>query len=146
MGLADGGDAAVIVAVAGSGASVAAPNAVFQYADLWSSRTTWGGNDPPVGCGDFEGDRECKTSVVIPKGQVIILDVPAPRLYLLLIQGTLIFDPEATGPLELSAVYIIVHGGTLQIGTEDEPFTQQATITLYGHFGNTELPTFGAKV
>jgi hypothetical protein len=61
--------------------------------------------------------------------QTILLDVSPPRLFLILIQGTLIFDRKN---LHLQAVYILVKGGTLQIGTEAEPFEQQATITLYG--------------
>jgi hypothetical protein len=61
--------------------------------------------------------------------QTILLDVSPPRLFLILIQGTLIFHRK---DLHLQAVYILVKGGTLQIGTEAEPFEQQATITLYG--------------
>ncbi len=34
----------------------------------------------------------------------------------------------------------------MQIGTEADPFLQQATITLYGHPKSIELPTFGSKV
>jgi hypothetical protein len=30
--------------------------------------------------------------VVIPEGQTVLLDISPPRLYLLLIEGTLIFD------------------------------------------------------
>jgi hypothetical protein len=33
-----------------------------------------------------------------------------------------------------------------QVGTEQEPFLQQAVITLYGNIASTQLPTFGSKV
>ena len=52
-----------------------------------------------------------------------------PRLHLLLVEGTLVF---ARRDLHLRATYIMVRGGTLQIGTEAEPFLQQATITMCG--------------
>ena len=147
VGLTQGGKRRVTVTVPGVGASLPSDAATFTYADLWSSKTTWGGGDPPVGCGDFVDDRECVDSVVIPKGQVITLDVTPPRLYLILIQGTLIFDnSDAANDLELRATYLIVHGGALEIGTEDEPYKGKAAVTLFGHFGNVELPSFGAKV
>ena len=44
------------------------------------------------------------------------------------------------------ASYILVRGGTLQIGTEVEPFLQRATITLFGQPQSIELPIFGSKV
>jgi hypothetical protein len=68
---------------------------------------------------------------LMPCAQTILLDVSPPRFYLILIQGTLIFDRK---DLHLQAVYILVRGGTLQIGTEAEPFEQKATITLYGAY------------
>jgi hypothetical protein len=45
----------------------------------------------------------------------------------------IIYDttPKDTS-LDLSAEYIIINGGRLQIGTETEPYLNQATITLYG--------------
>ena len=52
------------------------------------------------------------------------------RQYLLLIGGTLEF---ARMDLRLEATYILIKGGRLEVGTEREPFTHTATITLYGH-------------
>ena len=49
----------------------------WSYMNLWSSTTTWGGNDPPV-----SGD-----SVVVTYGEFIVLDVSPPSLYLLTLQG-----------------------------------------------------------
>jgi hypothetical protein len=54
---------------------------------------TWLNDEPPV-----EGD-----TVVIPSDQAIIIDVPLPRLFLVLIQGFLMFDPNASVPLNLNA-------------------------------------------
>ena len=48
--------------------------------------------------------------------------------------------------IELHAENIlIVDGGTLQVGTEEEPFQHEATIMMHGHLRSQELPLFGAK-
>jgi len=142
-GVTNGGKKHVTVTVKGYGSSVAMDHATFWYIDKWSARTTWGGNSPPTGCGSWHVDKQCTETVIIPEGQVVLLDQSLPRFYLLLIQGTLIFDRK---DLELSASYILVHGGSLQIGTEDHPFLQNVKITLHGHPKQLELPTFGVKV
>jgi hypothetical protein len=54
------------------------------------------------------------TLQVIPAGQTVLLDVSPPRLLMLLIQGSLVFDRR---DLALEATYILIQGGTLQIGT-----------------------------
>ncbi|VDP87119.1 unnamed protein product [Echinostoma caproni] len=75
-----------------------------------------------------------------------MLDQDTPVLTMVLINGgMLFFDP--TKDVELKARYIIIiNNGTLQIGTEAEPHPSRATITLYGHVREKELPLFGAKV
>jgi hypothetical protein len=90
-GVLNGGLKYVRVVSALSGASVLSARFVY-YIDVWSARTTWGGMAPPTGCGDYVVDPSCDESVVIPAGQVVLLDVSPPRFYLILIQGTLIFD------------------------------------------------------
>lgn len=56
----------------------------------------------------------------------------------------MVFDEK---DLELHAEYIIItDGGSLTVGTEDEPFQHEATIMLHGHVRTQELPIFGAKV
>ena len=143
-GILHGGLKYVTVLVRSAGRSVRTTNnATFWYIDTWGSRTTWGGKQPPTGCGSFVDDRTCTDTVYIPEGQMVLLDQSLPRFYLLLIEGTLIFDRT---DIELSASYILIRGGTLQIGTETEPFTHQVRITMHGHPKSIELPTFGSKV
>jgi len=89
----------VDVTVAGQGTAMGNSTIYFRYLDLWSARTTWAGNEPPV-----EGD-----TVIIPEGQAVLLDVSPPRLFLMLVQGELVFDRK--DDLHLQATYIWVHGG-----------------------------------
>ena len=126
--------APIMVFVEGKGFAISSVE--FYYVDLWSSRFTWGGQSPPV-AGDF---------VVIPKGQTLVLDVRTEVLRVLLIQGgELIFDDEADGVELHSENVIIVGGGKLQVGTEDEPYQHKARIVMYGNVLSTEIPVFGAK-
>ena len=128
-------ESTVIVFTNEGGYTVTAPNAIlFMYLDRWSASTTWAYGEFPV-----FGD-----TVIVPVGQAILLDVSPPQLKLLLVQGTLIWD--RVNGLELQASYIIVSGGTFEIGTESRPFLQKATITLHGdRFTLQELPEMGAK-
>ena len=110
----------------------------FWYVDLWSSPFTWGGGPLPQE-GDF---------VVIPKGQTLVLDTTTPILGYLLIQGgELIFDREkGDDEVQLHTQGgIILGGGVLEVGTEDDPFLSKTQIVLYGHVLSTEIPVYGAK-
>ena len=109
----------VRLTIDGVGAAAAGPNASYSYVDLWSQPSSWGGNPPPT-----NGD-----TVVIPEGQSIVLDISPPYLYMVVVMGNLTFDRR---DIELNTSYIFVQGGSLTIGTEDEPFTQRAIITLHG--------------
>jgi plastocyanin len=121
----------------GVGTSVNNDTVYFRYLDRWSQANTWLNDERPL-----END-----TVVIPPDQAIVIDVPLPRLFLVLIQGFVMFDPAATVPLNLNATYIIVYGGALQVGTHDEPFEGDAAITLHGDRWDTvEIPNFGSKV
>lgn len=132
----DAFDQPVVVTVAGKGHAVNAENIEWSYMNLWSSKTTWGGNDPPV-----EGD-----SVVITHGEYIVLDVSPPELNLVVVQGTLDFHRDV-GDLNFNASYIVLHYGRLIVGTAENPFaTNVATITLVGSRDAYELPVYGAKV
>ena len=85
----------------------------------WSDPAAWPSGKVPVA-----GD-----AVVIPAGKVVMLDVSPPTLKSVYISGTLKF---AAKDLELTAGYIMVHDGSLQIGSAQIPFTNQALITLTG--------------
>ena len=108
----------------------------FYYVDLWSSEYTWGGLGLPE-----EG-----FFVIVPAGQTLVLDIATPILTILLIQGgELIFDDKEDGVELNSELILITGGGTLQIGTEDNPYQHKAKIVLYGNVLSTELPIYGAK-
>ena len=128
------GKGPVMLQVAPKGYATAAAD-TYWYVDLWSRTTTWGGGPPPI-----EGD-----SVEIPRGQTVLLDISPPQLVAIVVMGKLVFDRK---DLTLQAGYIIIlgDGATLEVGTEEQPFLQKATITLYGHPKSPELPVYGAKV
>jgi len=130
-------------------------NIHWSYVDLWSSKTTWGGEDPPAA-----GD-----SVVITMGQYIVLDVTPPPLHLVLIYGGMLdfADTEAYGDIGLNCTYLFLNKhdavpelnfrgspGYLRVGSEEKPFGietgNKATITLLGDRQTLELPVYGAKV
>eukprot|EP00051_Salpingoeca_urceolata_P019992 m.295984 g.295984 ORF g.295984 m.295984 type:complete len:3942 (+) comp19518_c0_seq1:299-12124(+) len=118
----------------GSAALVGADVALFRYLDSWSRPNTWAGDELPIA-----GD-----SVVVPKGQTVLLDVSPPCLFLVLVQGRLVFDRK---DIDFCAHYILVQGGTLEVGTEEEPFLQRAVITLRGDkYDDVEIPHIGSKV
>lgn len=52
-----------------------------MYAYRWSDTVTWGGDLAPI-----DGD-----TVYVPKGMVLLVDQSTPILYLLLVEGTIIF-------------------------------------------------------
>ena len=113
--------------------------ASFYYIDRWSSIWTWGGLGTPLE-GEF---------IVITEGQTILLDTSTPILAFLLIKGgKLMFDGDVS-ELELQSKYILlVDGGQLEIGTEEEkyPAESKAIITMHGHTRCVEMPVFGCKV
>eukprot|EP00595_Chromulina_sp_UTEXLB2642_P001523 CAMPEP_0196766926 /NCGR_PEP_ID=MMETSP1095-20130614/32902_1 /TAXON_ID=96789 ORGANISM="Chromulina nebulosa, Strain UTEXLB2642" /NCGR_SAMPLE_ID=MMETSP1095 /ASSEMBLY_ACC=CAM_ASM_000446 /LENGTH=2258 /DNA_ID=CAMNT_0042131985 /DNA_START=2674 /DNA_END=9450 /DNA_ORIENTATION=- len=103
--------------------------------DKWSELTTWKNQNLPVD-GDF---------VWIPDGQSIVLDVDTPLLEFLLIQGELYFD-NTKPTINLDAYYVFVYGGLLQIGTEDQPYNNNVTITIHGdRYKNIDIPEIGYK-
>jgi hypothetical protein len=86
--------------------------------ELWSDPATWGGAVPGDGA-----------IVQIASGRTILLDQDTADLGGLDIAGTLQFCRQ---DLALTSKYITVHHGRLEIGTEKDPFTQSAVITLTG--------------
>ena len=113
--------------------------ALLQYLTVpcvcsWSALTTWLNQEPPI-AGDF---------VMIPDGQTVLLDVSPPELFFLLVEGALVFDRT---DLTLDVWYFLMLGGSLEIGTEAEPFLQKATITLHGdRYTSIVLPDVGSKM
>lgn len=76
--------ACLCLQVAGKG--LAASTQQFQYVNLWSHSSTWGGSSPPV-----SGD-----SVYLPPNVTVMLDVSPPPLNTFIIDGgVLMFDPTA---------------------------------------------------
>ena len=107
----------------------------FSYLDKWSELTTWLNNEPP-GDGD---------TVIVPAGQAILVDVSPPRLFLVLVQGEMVFDPSVP-VINFNASYIFALGGKIRIGTESEPLRNKVTITLHGdRTKSLEIPGVGAK-
>lgn len=118
-----------------TGAAVYDPSMVyFRYLDRWSALTTWKYQEPPV-----DGD-----TVLVPEGQAILVDVSPPRLFLVLVEGDMVFDRR---DLTFNASYILVHGGKLEIGSEAQPFLNRLVITLHGdRYTSVEIPGIGAKM
>jgi hypothetical protein len=90
----------------------------------WSDPLTWGGSELPR-----QGE-----SVHIGAGQSVVLDMTTAALDELRIEGTLIADPLFDVGLIANSI-MIMDGGTLQIGTESEPYSKKAIITLTGPRG-----------
>ncbi|XP_063856678.1 fibrocystin-L-like isoform X4 [Scylla paramamosain] len=129
----------VKVTAPGKGLAAAQNNSgIFSYFDLWSSPFTWG-SEPPPSQGQL---------VVVTQGKTLLLDQSTPVLKMLLIQGGhVVFDVETVEELVLRAEYIlIIGGGSLSIGSEDQPFPGEAVIELHSNTHSTELPLYGAKV
>ncbi|CAH1788932.1 unnamed protein product [Owenia fusiformis] len=121
--------------VVGTNGIATQDGADFWYIDVYSSNFTWGGLPPPV-AGDF---------VVVPKEQVLLVDIDTPILAFLLIQGGhVMFDDERDIHLQAENI-LITDGGRFSIGTESAPYQHDAVITLHGHLRSPELPIYGAK-
>lgn len=83
----------------------------------WSDPNTWPSRRVPA----------AGEAVTIPAGTNVLLDVSPPALASLTIAGALVFDQQ---DLALTVGWIMLHDGTLAIGSEQQPFTRQARITL----------------
>lgn len=96
----------------------------------WSNPATWGGRLPQAG-----------SSVTIPAGQRVLLDISPPPLKSLEINGALAFDAR---DLALTAEWILVRG-ELRIGAAGWPHTHKATITLTGDGFGENVYGLGSK-
>ena len=95
----------------------------------WSDAARWPGGTLPA-----EGD-----DVVIPPGEVVLLDVSTPALGSLFVAGDLVF---ARQELELTAATIEIRGG-MYVGSASQPFTQRAVITVGSEELGRESDCFG---
>src|SRR4249920_127188 len=103
-----------------------------QAATKWSDRATWPNKKVPVA-----GDK-----VDIASGKEVILDVSPPALGGLTINGKLTFADNAD--LELTTEWIMVHG-ELAIGSEANPYTHKATITLNDNVKGEQMMGMGDR-
>ena len=136
------GSGPVRLTLLATGTAAATSNATYEYIDLWSRYTTWGGEFIGGVKNTIPGLETTGDSIWIQTGQRILLDCNI-KVYMLIVQGSLEFDRQ---DLTLDANYIFVMGGSFVVGTEDEPFLHQATITLHGSPVSQEIPMYGAKV
>ncbi|MEK9824283.1 MAG: G8 domain-containing protein, partial [Gammaproteobacteria bacterium] len=107
-------------------------SSVLAQVSRWSDPATWPGNELPS-----EGDR-----VVIVADQEVVLDVSTPALGGLTINGKLSFSDEAD--LELTTEWILIFG-ELEIGTEADPHTSNATITLTDNVRGEQMMGMGDR-
>ena len=106
--------------------------------NYWSNTETWGDDFIPV-----DGE-----TIVIPKGLNLLVDIKnSPKINAIDVEGSLVFPPDDNPEHQrtFDANIIIVKGGTLEIGTEDFPYTSKLTITMHGELYGPVLPIFGNK-
>ena len=99
---------------------------------LWSDPSTWS-----VGALPEEGD-----VITIGEGMDIVLDVSPPALHGINLNGKLSFADNKN--LELATEWILVRG-ELQVGTESNPYTRNATITLTNNVPDENINGMGDR-
>ena len=99
----------------------------------WSDPAAW-----PEGKVPGEGD-----AVTIARDTEVILDVDAPTLRSVTVDGKLTFSDERDLALETEWIYL--RGGALQIGSEDRPHTRKATITLTDSVPGEDINAMGDR-
>ena len=104
-----------------------------RRAARWSDPAAWPDGRVPRG-----GD-----AVTIARDVDMTLDVSPPALRSLTVQGTLRFADVRD--LSLTTEWIYVPGGELQIGTQAQPFTHNATITLTDNVQEENVNTMGDR-
>ena len=101
--------------------------------DRWSDPATWPSGEVPA-----EGD-----AVTITRDMDVVLDVDAPGLRSLTIQGRLEFSDERDISLESDWIY--VPGGELEIGTAAFPYQHNASITLTDNVTGEDINSMGDR-
>ncbi|XP_078617867.1 fibrocystin-L-like isoform X2 [Branchiostoma floridae x Branchiostoma japonicum] len=111
--------------------------------DLWSNPESWQGTEEGWG-GNYGngayGLPQDGDDVKIPGGQWMVVDTALPIMHKLYIYGVLEFDDGPDKDFTLTATYIIVQGGRLIIGWEDNPYKGQAKIILQGNHLTPDMP------
>ena len=115
-------------AAANSAASISAVKG-----GAWSDASVWSGGAVPK-AGDI---------VTIGQGMDLVLDVSPPALNGINLDGKLTFSDDKD--LELTTEWIMMRGG-LEIGTEREPHTRNATITLTDNIKGENINGMGDRV
>ena len=100
--------------------------------ELWSDPATWPDRQVPRA-----GDE-----VTIETGKDVVLDVSSPPLHGLTVKGKLSFSDKAD--VELTTEWVMLFG-ELAIGTEAQPHTHKATITLTDNVPNEEMAGMGDR-
>ena len=108
-----------------------APSAIRTL--RWSDPATW-----PDGRVPAEG-----AAVTITRDMDVLLDVSPPSLRSLTIQGKLSFSDERD--IALATDWIYVPGGELEVGTEADRYTHNATITLTDNVPGEDVNTMGDR-
>lgn len=110
----------------------------YDEVRLWSNPLTWGNDDLPA-----EGE-----SVSIPVGTSILFDVDStPVLDTVIVEGSLFFisDADSEHVRTFDAHNIIIQGGYMEVGTEEQPYTSKLIFTMHGTPDSAKLPIFGSK-
>ena len=120
--------------VMGCAAESTGPGGGPPVGDLkaWSDPATWPSGQVPAA-----GD-----SVVIPVGLAVELDQSPPALHSLTVNGDLALG---TNDVALTAGWILVNG-SFTAGSEQNPYTHRALITLTGTAGNPDVSGVGNKM
>jgi cell migration-inducing and hyaluronan-binding protein len=100
---------------------------------LWSDPAAW-----PSGKVPGEGD-----AVTIGRDLDVVLDVSPPALRSLTIQGKLSLSDDLD--IELQTEWIYLPGGELEIGSESDPHTRNATITLTDTIPGEDINSMGDR-
>ena len=88
-------------------------------------------------------------SIYVPKGLNLYVDIDKSEvLNAIIVEGSLIFAPETDASHErfFDARYIFLRNGSMEVGTEEFPYTSKITITMHGGIYDPYLPVFGNKV
>jgi cell migration-inducing and hyaluronan-binding protein len=108
------------------------PGSLAVKGGLWSDPSTWSGGTVP-GTGDI---------VTIGEGLDVVLDVTSPALNGMNLDGTLSFSDD--NDVELTTEWMLVRG-ELQVGTQSNPHTRNATITLTNNVPDENINGMGDR-